>query len=268
MMSATLQAAPSSRLGVMSLLFRRHFSPFKTYIRRDLGLAVLLNPKVGSTAFRKILVEGLKQAGERPVLGRFWPLKLERRYLTAPLSHYFDALLHPNRYQFYCFVRNPYARLLSSWKDKVAFGHADNSFPKGVKYLIPELRRFAMQHALPGSEPASEIPFATFIAFVRSQPEGTRNHHWDTQRSVLFTDTIRYERIFRMETEFASGMTEILTRLGLPKDWIVEKLKAPHNPSRKLPQPAYTKQLAAEVQAIYSSDFQQFNYDLDSWQGM
>ena len=44
------------------------------------------------------------------------------------------------------------------------------------------VRRFAVEQNLPGSDPESAIPFATFVSYVESQPEGRRDQHWDTQR--------------------------------------------------------------------------------------
>lgn len=256
------------RFGALPVLLRRHFSPFKTYVRRDLGLAVFLNPKVGSTSFRKILVEGLQSSGIPPMLGSYWPINLQRRYLTAPPTDYLDALLHPDRYQFYAFVRNPYARLLSAWKDKIAGHDRQDAFPRGVRRLGRDLRRFAASHDLPGGRAGTTIPFATFVAFVASQREGARNHHLDTQRSVLFTDVIRYQRIFRMESEFAAGMTEILTRIGLPRSWVAEKLQHPQNASQKIRTAQYDAAIADQVHRVFAADFEDFGYDRDSWQGL
>jgi Sulfotransferase family len=256
---------PSSAL---SLLRRPHFSVFRTYIRRDLGLGVVFNPKVGSTAFRKILVEGMQRTGIRPILGPYWPVPLRRRYLTASPTDYLHALLGPQRYRFYCFVRNPYSRLLSGWRDKLAFCHGGATVPRDMRRVVPALRRFATRHGLPGGESDAFIPFSTFVGFVESQPEGTRNRHWDTQQATLFPDVIAYHRIFRMETEFAVGMTEILTRLGLPEPWVSDRLRQRDRASRPWPEPVYDAALADRVHRIYACDFEQFGYDPQSWRGL
>jgi hypothetical protein len=251
-----------------SILLRRHFSIFRTYIHRELSLAVILNPKVGTTAFRKILVEGMQAAGIRPLLGPLWPVPLRRRYLTASPFDFLDAIVRLRRYKFYCFVRNPYRRLLSGWKDKLADCHGGAAVPDDMRRVIPGLRRFAARRGLPGGEPQTHIPFSTFVGYVESQREGTRNRHWDTQRAMLFPEVIAYHRIFRMETEFASGMTEILTRLGLPEPWVSERLKQRDRPSRNWPEPVYDATLAEQVHRIYACDFEQFGYDPQSWKGL
>ena len=259
--------ANAARWGAVSVLFRRHFSPYKTYIRRDLGLVVYFNPKVGSTSIKRLLVEGLRTLGVKPMLSRAWPINETRRYLTASLSDHLDVLRHPDRYQFFTFVRNPYARLVSAWKDKLA---ADGEAPaaRSVRKATAEVRRFAAQNKLPGGEPGSVIPFATFVSYVESQSEGRRDQHWDTQRSVLLTDLIPFSRIFRMETEFVTGVTQILTRLGLPENWAAERLKHPQNASRKLALPVFDEQLAERVYPCYAGDFQEFGYDRHSWRGL
>jgi hypothetical protein len=251
----------------LSLLRRRHFSPYKTYIRRDLGLVVYFNPKVGSTTIKRLLVEGLQKLGAPPMLSRVWPINETRRYLTAPLTDHLDLLRHPERYQFVTFVRNPYARLVSAWKDKLAKG-GEAPAARSVRKATAEVRHFAARNQLPGGQPDSVIPFATFVSYVESQAEGRRDQHWDGQRAVLLTDLIPFSRIYRMETEFVSGVTQILTRLGLPEDWAAERLQRPQNASRKLSEPVYDQRLAERVFRCYAGDFEEFGYDRESWRGL
>ena len=250
-------------ISVLSLLHRRHFSPYKTYIRRDLGLVVYFNPKVGSTTIKRLLVEGLQSLGVKAMLNRCWPLNETRRYLTAPLADHWDLLRHPDRYRFVTFVRNPYARLVSAWRDKLALG-GEEPAARSVRKATAAVRRFAAARRLAGGEVSSDIPFETFVSYVESQAEGRRDQHWDTQRSVLLTDLIPFSRIYRMETEFASGVTDILTRLGLPAAWAAERLQKPQNASRKLSRPVYTAALAERVYQCFAGDFAQFGYERDS----
>jgi hypothetical protein len=261
--TASTRPSPISR--VAAVLASPHFSPYKTYVRRDRGLVVLLNPKVGSTMFRKVLVEGLRNVGGRPFLGAWWPLNVTRRYMTAPLADYWNAFAHPERYRFYCFVRNPYARLLSAWNDKMVKGHASDQYPRSMRPLVPRIRRFAASNGLAGSEPGSVIPFSTFVSYVESKPEGRRNQHWDTQRSVLLADLVDYHRVYRMETDLVVGTTEILTQLGIPEEWVVEKLQKPENASGRVRERVYDEGLAERVHRLYAVDFERFGYDLESW---
>jgi hypothetical protein len=250
-------------------LFRRpHFSPYKCYLRRDLKLAVLLNPKVGSSAFRAILVEGLRQAGAHPLLGPLWPVSVKRRYTTAPPADYFHAFNHPADYDFRCFVRNPYSRVLSAWNDKLVKGFHAPQYPRSMIKFVPKLRRFARERGLPGGTDEAPFPFESFITFIESQREGQRNQHWDTQRSVLLTDDIAYRHIYHMETEFVTGMVDTLALAGLDPAWVRDKVARPTNASGKIENPVYTPELADRVYQLYAVDFDRFGYARDSWQGL
>lgn len=257
-----------SRLSAWALFRRPHFSPYKCYLRRDLKLAVMLNPKVGSTAFRSTLVEGLTHINARPQLGPWWPLNRTRRYTTAPIGDYFAVFNQRDTYDFRCFVRNPYSRVLSAWNDKLVKGFHAPAYPRSMRKFVPELRRWAAQHDLPGANDDSPFPFASFIRFIESQAEGERNQHWDTQTSVLQADYLPYRHIYRMETDFSSGMAATLSLVGIPSDWVAAKLKRPTNASGKITEPAYTPELADRVYRIYAKDFVRFGYDRASWQGL
>lgn len=250
-------------------VFRQpHFSPYKCYLRRDLRLGVLLNPKVGSTAFRQIIVEGLTRAGARPQLGAWWPLSRARRYTTAPVGDYFHAFSPGADYDFRCFVRNPYARVLSAWNDKLVKGFHAPQYPRSMRKLVPRLRRFAASRDLPGATDEAPFPFASFLSYIESQAEGARNQHWDTQRAVLLADHVPYRHIYPMETEFLHGMTETLALVGIPPDWVAEKLTRPTNASGKIETPVYTDELAERVHRLYAIDFERFGYDRESWHGL
>lgn len=253
---------------VLAVLASPHFSPYKTYVRRDRNLVVLLNPKVGSTMFRKVLVEGLIRTGQRPFLGRIWPLNETRRHMTAPFRDYWHAFGHPEHYQFHCFVRNPYARLVSAWNDKMVKGHASEQYPRSMRPLVPRIRRFASKHGLPGAEPSAVIPFPTFVSFVESKPEGQRNQHWDTQCSVLLADLVDYHRVWKMETDFVSGMSEILSTLGIPREWVETRLQKRENVSGLVEETLFDEALAERVYRLYEKDFALFGYDPESWRGM
>lgn len=262
---STESGTPTPLARATAVVTRRHFSPYKMYVRRDRGLAVCLNPKVGTTTFRKVLVEGLQNRGEKPFLGPLWPLNTTRRYMTAPFADYWDALAHPERYRFHCFVRNPYARMLSAWNDKMVKGHSSEQYPRSMRPLVPRIRRFAARWGLPGSDADVVIPFRTFVSYVESQLEGHRNQHWDTQSIVLHTDLIDYHRVFRMETDFVSGTAEILSELGIPAEWVAGKLQNPENASGRVRERVFDEDLAARVYRIYKVDFDRFGYDSESW---
>ena len=230
-------------------------------------MVMIFNPKVGTTTLRSALMEGLEAAGHRPRVGPYWPINRARRFLMAPPTEFLDALMHPGRYEFFAFVRNPYARIVSAWNNKFAHCHEGDQ-PRFTKRSAPALRRFAARHGLPGGDVNEAIPFETFLQFVESQPEGRRDHHWDTQRAVLHLDGVNYYKLFRIESDFEAGAMEVLSRAGVDREWLQKRLEKPRNVSPQLRQPVLDEELAERVYRLYECDFQRLDYDRDSWRGV
>lgn len=255
---------------VIKTALRPHFSPNKIYINRACRTVVVLNPKVGSTSFRYTLTKGLREVQGRKHAsdGIYRLFKTARDFPVAPVRDYFHALAHPEQYEFYCFVRNPYARLKSAWIDKLAYGH-EKGYPRSFRgWRLDRIRQFATARHLPGGEENSSIPFTTFVDYVESEPTGKRNHHWDEQYTVLMMDRIPYTRAFKIETEFVEGMKHILRRVGLDDPRVTGELDTPRNPSQKGGELVFTQGLADRVLRILARDFETLEYPTDSWKGM
>lgn len=245
-----------------------HFSPYKVYIQREQQRVVLLNPKVGSTAFREVVVAAMKRQGIPPVRGRFWPMNTKRRYMTAPLRDYIDAFAHPQGYEFHCFVRNPYTRVISAWNDKLVKGFHASQYPPSMRKLVPQIRRFAKNNKLPGASDEAPVPFATFLSYIESQQEGQRNQHWDTQTSVLCCEKVSYTHIHQIETGMVQGVTQILQPLGVSPEWIRQQLSRPANASGRPASPVLNSELADRVFNLYEKDFERFGYSRQSWENL
>lgn len=255
---------------VLQVFSRRHFSPYKVLVHRQSHTVVILNPKVGTTSFRQLATRAYVEVlGHKdPSDGRYRLIKKARYFPFASPSDYYHAFSHPDEYNFYCFVRNPYARLKSAWVDKFANGH-QMGYPRSIRgKLLRNIRSFAGHRQLPGSEQNSLIPFATFIAYIDSQQDGQRNHHWDVQHEVLMMDAIHYCQIYKMETQFAEGMTSIFKRLGILESWTKQCMRKPSNQSISVKEAIFTPELAEQAKHIYARDFEVFDYDVDSWEGM
>ena len=262
---------PESGWGAFfAMLRRKHFSPFKTYVNRAHHTVVILNPKVGTKSFRQALTEGMREVFgiTDPSEGRYRFFKKAREFQFAPIRDYADAFRFPSQYQFYCFVRNPYARLRSAWQNKFAYGHTQGWSRSIRRRELGRLRRFARSANLEGAADGSAIPFETFLAYVESQPVGTRDHHWDDQYHVLLMDDVRYEKWFRMEGEFTPGMRQIFARIGLVGEAMDRLLATQKNVSPRDEAPVYDAALAARVHKLYARDFSTFGYAAESWRGL
>ncbi len=255
---------------VLRIISRKHFSPFKTYVNRDHRTTVVLNPKVGTKSFRQALTDGMREIHgvTDPSHGRYRGFRKAREFPFAPLRDYLHVFRHADEYRFFCFVRNPYARLRSAWQNKFAYGHAAGYSRSIRRKELGRLRRFARARGLPGGEDATAIPFDTFLAYVESQPAGRRDHHWDEQYCVLLMDDVRYERCFKMEGEFTAGLREIFARIGLTGPAMEAILGTQKNTSPKNEAPVFTPELAARAQRIYARDFEVLGYDAGSWRGL
>jgi hypothetical protein len=256
--------------GFWRILARRHFSPFKTYVNRERRTVVVLNPKVGTKSFRQVLTDAMRElrGTKDPSEGRYRLFKKAREFQFAPIRDYAHAFRFPGEYQFFCFVRNPYARLRSAWQNKFAYGHTQGYSRSIRRRELPRLRRFARSAGLPGGVDGAAIPFTTFLAYVESQPSGRRDHHWDDQHHVLLMQDIRYEQCFRMEGDFVPGMRRILERLALTGPVVEGLLTTRRNASPVEEEPVYDAELASRVHRLYARDFAIFGYTEDSWRGL
>jgi hypothetical protein len=255
---------------VWRIVREKHFSPFKTYVNRAHRTVVVLNPKVGTKSFRQALTDGMRAVHgiTDPSEGRYRLIKKAREFQFAPVRDYVHAIRCAPEYAFFAFVRNPYARLRSAWQNKFAYGHAAG-FSRSIRRReLGRLRRFARDRGLPGGEEGAAIPFATFLGYVESETPGRRDHHWDEQWRVLLMDELRYERVFKMEGEFAAGLREIFTRIGLSGPAMEAILGTQRNTSPKNEAPVFSPELAARAQKIYARDFALLGYDVDSWRGL
>lgn len=261
--------APGWR-GFWRILRRRHFSPFKTYVNRERRTVVVLNPKVGTKSFRQALTDGMREVFgiTDPSGGRYWFIKKAREFQFASIRDYAHAFRFPGEYQFFCFVRNPYARLRSAWQNKFAYGHTQGYSRSIRRRELGRLRRFAAGKGLAGAVHGSAIPFETFLAYVESQPTGQRDHHWDDQFHVLLMADIRYERCYRMEGEFTAGLQQIFERIGLVGPTMERILGTQRNTSPGEEAPVYTPQLAARVHRVFARDFALLGYAEESWRGL
>ena len=157
----------------------------------------------------------------------------------------------------FSFIRNPYSRLFSGYRNKVM----DLNSPwVGFREAIREMAGYPTP---PGASPCM-VAFRDFVRYVSQQPDVQRDGHWRSQMGTLCTDAIDYEFIGRMET-FAEDFTRVLDRFGASgslKASVHEVVGA----SIAIPNAAaYDTELASVVYEMYRGDFETFGYDRDSW---
>jgi hypothetical protein len=247
-----------------------HFSQNRMYVNRRAGLVLVLNPKVGTTFFREALSEGLKEhcGLSDPSEGRYWPFEMPRQFPIARVRDYLTALRHPDEFEFYAFVRNPYARLFSAWKDKFYNGHHNGYPPLFRGSRLSDVRGFARRRNGRGGKDGELIPFDVFVRYVLSGEIGRMDHHWDAQHAVLMMDRFHYAGLFRIEDERIEGLQTIFGKLGFGKAWITARAGQLRNESGSDRPARYDESLAADVYAKFRRDFDTLGYDRESWRQM
>lgn len=177
-----------------------------------------------------------------------------------------EILTSPEWVRF-CFVRNPYDRLLSAYKSKIAnrgdiqYSWLQNAILEEFSYPDWDGRR------------SVRVTFADFVHFLSDlggkvryefKPDAIFDGHFNAQTRILRQDLIEYDLTGRFEN-FEVDFKAILRRLGAPEETVAlvseRRNVSPHVPLNV----AYTRELAALTYDLYRDDFEAFEYDRDSW---
>ena len=177
-----------------------------------------------------------------------------RDFMTPEIA---EMLTSPVWFRF-CFVRNPYHRLFSAYKDKIMQTNQE-PFYQRVQEEIREMYDYQVRDG-------QRIGVVAFRDFVRYVQSGARSDdgHWCIQRRRLMPDIIPYNFIGRFET-FVSDFASVLDRLDATAE-VRATASIFHGQTSKIPLAvAYDRELANTVYEVYREDFETFGYDRDSW---
>ena len=159
-----------------------------------------------------------------------------------------------------CAVRNPFARLISAWADKIRL----------IEPGFEEPCREALKHA--GREGANDAPtFKEFANWVVDTNDPTNcDPHWQSQTALTFPELIDYNYILRAES-FEQDLQGLLAPLDPGwRDNAIARIRAnTHNVS--LPpkwSETYDEDLAGRVAEFYGPTFERFGYSRDSWKSL
>lgn len=169
-----------------------------------------------------------------------------------------EMLSSPDWFRF-CFVRNPYDRLVSAWKSKLA---TDDDRHYG--WLRDGIRQAFDYPMLDGDQPAL-IDFRDSFDYITTTDLVTlRDPHWMPQYALLRPDVISYDVVGRFET-FASDFHSIFSRLDAPSN-VLAMAQTRYNATFDTDlHNFYDADLAGRVYDVYAEDFRSFGYAPDSW---
>ena len=157
----------------------------------------------------------------------------------------------------FCFVRNPYSRLLSGYKSAVM---NLNSPYVGFRESIRERAGYPTP---PDATPRM-VGFRDFVRYIGEQSENERDGHWKSQTGSLHMEAIQYDFVGRMES-FSHDFTKVLQQFSAPVE-LIATVPQIVNATKELPLAiAYDKKLADYVYGVFEDDFDGFDYDRDSW---
>lgn len=160
-----------------------------------------------------------------------------------------DELARTDQFRF-CFVRNPYTRTLSAYRDKIQGGDT-------------KMRR-AIYKALKLPEGHQDvIPFEQFLEVVEAQRPKQMNPHYRVQYYQTMQGLIPYDFVGRFETfaaDFASVLDKISADTGGNTADMIQTIRPHSTASDDTAIAALSAREKALIQKIYALDFEHFGY--------
>lgn len=171
------------------------------------------------------------KVGTRTILNHFKQCEISLDVEHASWLHYPNNLY--DSYYKFAFVRNPWDRLVSCWRNKVI---NENYF----KFNNSDLEKMKS--------------FENFVNHVSSLNIYKCDRHLRSQSKLIDINMIDY--LGRLET-FEDDLNQIFDRIGLPNKKIVQKNATSRTTNYKK---YYSEELVEKVAKIYSRDIQIFGY--------
>jgi len=167
--------------------------------------------------------------------------------LLKPSQVNITTIIDSSDYFKFCFVRNPYTRLLSAYLEKI----------KGNK---SQKKRILAQLGYNLEDINQQISFEDFVNAVAAQPISVMDLHWRVQYYQTFQDSINYSYIGKLE-EFDDDFLVVLDRLGIKdNDQYVSKEQRHKSDANSSIEDYYTEAIRDIVFTKYKKDFDYFGY--------
>ncbi len=226
------------------------------------------NPKVGTTTVKQLIAEdeGLVEPGK---LIKVHQTDLFRNITAARFRNDLQVLvdiLNGNSFKF-CFVRNPYTRLASAYRNKIdkKDSRIGERATKPRSQIMQALGRGRL-------DTSSSISFADFVQAIQilKESSGLRrlDRHWRPQYNNVMIKLIDYDFIGRMET-FKGDLLTVASRANIP----LNESMIPHRNSKKSQEASSSENSQVNIRdlidekseriirSLYAKDFEIFNYD-------
>jgi chondroitin 4-sulfotransferase 11 len=161
-----------------------------------------------------------------------------------------DRWLYPGVYAF-SFVRNPWDRLVSCYRDKIA-GETDGFTSFSIRPGVADcLARFDAFNA--------NMSFDAFVSAVAGIPDSDADAHFRSQHTFLTTsaDNLGIDFVGRYEN-LGADFERVCRRIGLPQAYELPHLQAARNRAAYVDY--YTPRSRRLVADRFSEDVERFGY--------
>ena len=218
---------------------------YVTHISDRHRVVYVETPKAGCTTIKRALqiIEAGGEAGlAKNVHDRdSSPLKTPETSAFSPQEIYTS----PDLFRF-CFVRNPYTRVVSAYLDKFVTNKWE------ARRRLPKL----------GFPPNAEISLLQFLRTIAERDPAQMDIHWMPQTVLLQPDKVRYGMIGRLES-FDDDFSAIMQRIA--PSFVKTYGAFNHSPHRTGAARRIAELVGPEEEAlirrIYADDFAVFGYD-------
>lgn len=248
-----------------------YYAPFfqaSLTILKNYNIVYVENSKVGCTKIKKLLLEIDNWPNKwNEVIAR--EVHVHNKALTGMIGAEnltYSALSKvacDAEYFRFGFVRNPYDRLLSAYKDKI---HSPHKYPDKKNY-IPIAQK--IKASVTGGDyrkiNLDEMPvsFEEFVAFVSRQKSYDMDRHWFHQHLTMWHPFMKLCFVGKFES-FSDDLYRVLKHIGAP-DCMLNDVGSRENSSFISGEKYYNSELAQIVYKKFKRDFDIYNYDPQSW---
>ncbi|HVV64796.1 MAG TPA: sulfotransferase family protein [Rhizomicrobium sp.] len=154
----------------------------------------------------------------------------------------FLRALRSSAYFRFCFVRDPYARVLSAYLDKLVRNERER--PQSLASL--------------GLAPDAQPSFREFLEALERTEPSKFDVHWARQVDLLTPKLVAYDFIGRFEN-FREDFSTVLGRIGRGPDWIADARQHRTDASAQLSQWIGPAERAL-IERIFAADFDAYGY--------
>lgn len=233
-------------------ILKRYLFPFKyidasTHISKKHNYIYVSTPKVACSTIILTLqrMELDDTSFNRDVLNDIHRPELSPLLRPSVINDFKRLVISDDMIKF-CFVRNPYTRLLSAY------------FFVLYKSKKPEV--YMNKLGFDSSFKDKKITFNQFVNAIKKQPIAFMDWHWKPQYYLTVQRKINYDFIGRFET-FQEDFKYIMSKINPEHEKYLISVQSHKTDSDELLHQYYNPEIEEEVYNIYKKDFELFKYD-------